>query len=87
MDSLYKANPELDTAELRVELTELKGRLDGATDAMMTWMHEFETNHGDKTDAEIRSYYENELDKVKEMRAQFQEVSSETTEKMARFQQ
>lgn len=87
LDSLHHANPELDTAQIRTELTELKSKLSGATDAMMTWMVEFEANPEDKDQSETIAYFEQELVKMKEMRQRFQDVAEESANKMARFQQ
>src|SRR5690606_26645991 len=39
LDDYKTANPDLDTAQQRVELTELQNRLEKAHDSMNDWMH------------------------------------------------
>ncbi|HZH54589.1 MAG TPA: transposase [Sphingobacteriaceae bacterium] len=85
LDSLHEANESLDTATLRSELVQLKSKLEGATDQMMQWMMEFDSEHPDKTEEEIKAYYQSELEKVKQMKALFEEVNKESAEKLANF--
>ena len=85
LPELQSDNPEIDTAQIRTDLSGLKERLEGATDAMMDWMTAFEVDPADKTDAEIKAYYEQEVEKVKGMKARFDEVAKESAEKLAQF--
>lgn len=85
LPELKSGNPDIDTAQVRADLSGLKERLEGATDAMMDWMTAFEVDPADKTDAEIKAYYEQEVEKVKEMKARFDEVGRESAEKLAQF--
>lgn len=85
LDSLHALNASLDTVALRTELTQLKSRLEGATDQMMQWMMEFDSEPTDKTEEEIKAYYQSELKKIKQMKALFEEVSKESSEKLANF--
>lgn len=83
MDSLKATNDALDTAQLRVDLTQVKNRLGEATDQMMQWMKEFDVNPQDKSEEEIKSYYQSELEKIKKMKNLFDEVSKESAEKLS----
>jgi len=83
LDSLKAENDALDTAQLRVELTQVKNSLGEATDQMMLWMKEFNVNPQDKTEEEIKSYYQSELEKIKKMKTLFDEVSKESAEKLS----
>ncbi|MFC3196317.1 transposase [Parapedobacter deserti] len=85
LPQIKEANPDIDTAQTRTELTALKSRLEKATDAMMDWMTEFEVDPQDKSTGEAKEYYEGEVRKVKEMRQLFDEVSKESADKLAQF--
>lgn len=85
LPQLKAANPDLDTAQTRTELTGLKDRLEEATNAMMDWMTEFDVDPQDKTAAEIKTYYEKEVDKVTDMKQLFDDVAKESAEKLAQF--
>ncbi|WP_090974803.1 hypothetical protein [Parapedobacter composti] len=85
LPELKAANPDLDTAQTRIELTALKGRLEEATDAMMEWMMAFEVDPQEKSADETKAYYEGEVEKVKRMKQLFEEVSKESAEKLAPF--
>jgi len=84
LDSLYKANPSLDTAAIRQDLTQLKNRLDDATDQMMRWMMEFQEEPQGSVDS-VKAYFNTELDKIKKMRDFFEEVKNEAAEKLQNF--
>lgn len=85
INSLKALDDALDTAQVRADLTQVKSRLEGATDQMMQWMKEFDVDPQDKTEEEIKNYYQSELEKVKKMKALFDEVSKESAEKLSRF--
>src|SRR5690606_35171080 len=85
LPELKAANPDIDTAEVRTDLSGLKERLDSATNAMMDWMTGFDVDPQDKSAAEIKTYYEKEVEKVKEMKVLFDEVAKESVEKLAQF--
>lgn len=86
LPQLKTTQPDLDTAQVHTELTALKDNLEKATDSMTTWMMEFDTDPQDKTAAEIKAYYENEVDKVQELKLLFDDVAKESTDKLAPFQ-
>jgi len=85
LDSLYQANPSLDTAGIRHELATLKDRLESATDQMMTWMMEFEDDPQGMSSEEVKAYYESELAKITKMRDLFNDVSKESADKLANY--
>ena len=72
LDSLKAADPALDTAAKRTELAALKLQLDEASDAMTTWMHEFEPDTDDRPAEEVRRYLEGEKVKVQTLKVQFE---------------
>ncbi|MGK6352934.1 transposase [Parapedobacter sp. DT-150] len=82
---LHAAHPDLDTAHTRQELSALKTRLELATDSMMNWMTAFDVDPQDKSTAEIKAYYEQEVKKVKGMQELFNAVSKESTDRLAQF--
>ncbi len=85
LPQLKEAQPEMDTAKTRTDLTGLKSRLEDATNAMMDWMTEFDVDPQDQSTAEIKTYYQGEVEKVKEMKQLFDQVSKEATDKLAQF--
>lgn len=79
LDDYKTANPDLDTAQQRVELTELQNRLEKAHDSMNEWMHDLNLNFEGKSNDEIKAYLEVEKTKMEEIKQEFIDVS-ETTE-------
>lgn len=86
LDGIYADRPNLDTVQLRADLTALKANLESATDNMMVWMTEFEPDPDNESTSETKAYYEEEIRKVKELKQQFEEVSKESADKLATFQ-
>lgn len=76
---IAKANKDLDTAVVKKDLMTLKSNLESATDNMMTWMKDYVS---DSTDI---SYQQAELEKIKLMKKQFEDVSLESNKKLAPF--
>lgn len=76
IDSLLQTNLE-ETS--KTELMQLKSNLEAATSNMMTWMKEY--TH----DSDDANYFKSELEKIKEMKKQFEEVSLESNTKLAPF--
>lgn len=85
LPQLKEAYPDLDTTLTRTELTGLKSQLEQATDAMMDWMTDFDVDPQDKSTAEIKAYYEAEVEKVKDMKLVFEEASKASADKLAQF--
>ncbi|TJZ63091.1 transposase [Sphingobacterium olei] len=77
LSDIKKTNSEIDTTTLKNELTTLKRNLEDATDNMMTWMKDY---NPDSTDID---YQKAEVEKVREMKKQFEDVSAESTKKLS----
>ncbi|WP_353183057.1 transposase [Parapedobacter lycopersici] len=86
LPQLKQTHANLDTAQARTELTALKGKLENATDSMMEWMTDFDTDPQNKTATEIKTYYEQEIDKVTQLKQVFEEVAKESADQLAPFQ-
>lgn len=78
LDDYKAANPELDTVQQRVELTELQNRLEKAHDSMNDWMHDLNLNFEGQSDDEIKAYLEVEKTKMQEIKQEFIDVSATT---------
>lgn len=75
-----KANyATLDTSNTRTELTQLKAHLEEATDNMMTWMKDYDPVNEDKV------YQQKMLDRVTEMKKQFEDANAGIGKSLAPF--
>ena len=79
LSSIASKDKALDTAVVKVELETLKANLEAATDNMMTWMKDYAP---DSTDV---NYQSSQLEKVKAMKKQFEDVSLESNTKLGKF--
>lgn len=79
LGSIAKKDNTLDTAIVKPELETLKQNLESATDNMMTWMRDYAP---DSTDV---AYQKAEIEKVKAMKKQFEDVSLESNTKLGKF--
>jgi len=79
LNAVVASNPSADTAAIKADLTLLKSNLENATDNMMTWMKDYAP---DSTDI---SYQQAEIEKVKAMKKQFEDVSLESNKKLGSF--
>lgn len=79
LEGIKSEHAELDTANTRVELKELQIRIESATDFMMEWMRDYQP---DSTDI---AYQQEELDRVKLMRNQFESVQTEIDARLQPF--
>jgi hypothetical protein len=77
--SLAQKDNSLDTAVVKSDLETLKTNLEDATDNMMTWMRDYAP---DSTDV---AYQKSEIEKVKVMKKQFEDVSLESNTKLGKF--
>ena len=68
-----------DTTTIKPDLESLKSDLEQATDGMMTWMHEYVA---DSTDV---AYQQAEVDKVKAMKKQFEDVAAKSHKTLSSF--
>lgn len=79
LSQVLAKNPNADTATVRTELITLKSNLEAATDNMMTWMKEYAP---DSTDV---AYQQAEIEKIKAMKKQFEDVSLESNKKLGKL--
>ncbi len=86
IDSILNALPQLanssadiDTVALKTDLENLKNNLEQATDGMMTWMYEYVA---DSTDV---AYQQAEVEKVKTMKKQFDDVAAASNKTLSSF--
>ncbi len=79
LSSIAGTHSDIDTSLIKTELQALKANLEGATDNMMTWMNEYEA---DNMDVE---YQKSEIEKVRAMKKQFDEVAAESSKKLSSF--
>ena len=77
--SLAQKDNSLDTAVVKSDLETLKTNLEDATDNMMTWMRDYAPDSTDVT------YQKSEIEKVKIMKKQFEDVSLESNTKLGKF--
>jgi endonuclease III-like uncharacterized protein len=85
MSSIHANNAGIDTNQLKSELSELKGKLEGATDQMMEWMMKYDMNPEGLSEEELKAYFASEVEKVKNMRTVFENVTKEASEKLSNF--
>ena len=78
IDSLLN-NGEINNQEKENELVNLKRILDDANEAMNDWMYEFEMEHADKSNQEIKEYLEDELARINLVKEKFLEASEKST--------
>ncbi len=79
LSAVKAAHPDLDTTNTRKDLTTLKDDLDAATDKMMVWMHEYTT---DSTDIE---YQKAEVNRISQLKTEFEKVTAEANRLLAPF--
>lgn len=76
---IKQQNPDLDTTNSRQELSSLKTNLETATDKMMVWMKEYSM---DSTDI---SYQEAEIQRISDLKAEFDTVNQEAAKTLSPF--
>jgi len=79
LNDVIAKNPAADTTTIKSDLTTLKANLEAATDNMMTWMKEYTP---DSTDI---AYQQAEIEKIKAMKQQFDDVSLESNKILSSF--
>lgn len=75
MDQYHTQNPDLDTAQQRIELTELQSRLDNAHESMNDWMHDLNLNFEGLSNDATKEYLESEKAKIQDINTEFNRVS------------
>ncbi len=79
LDKIKAANTALDTTNSRSELVKLKSDLEAATDNMMTWMKDYDPVNEDQ------AYQQKMLDRVVEMKKQFEDAATLSKTTLAPF--
>lgn len=79
LGSLKTADAALDTAKVRLDLSQLKGDLEAATDKMMVWMKEYEP---DSTDV---AYQKAEVERIGSLKKEFETVRTQADKVLAPF--
>lgn len=79
LSAVKAAMPDLDTTNTRQELATLKTDLESATDKMMTWMKEY------KVDNDAVDYQKSEVDRISDLKAEFEKVGAEANRLLAPF--
>ena len=77
--NIAKKDNTLDTALVKTDLETLKANLEAATDNMMTWMKDYAADSTDVT------YQKAEIEKIRAMKKQFEDVSLESNTKLGKF--
>ncbi|MCY4779465.1 transposase [Sphingobacterium sp. UT-1RO-CII-1] len=76
---IKQQTPDLDTTSSRHDLSNLKANLETATDKMMVWMKEYSM---DNTDV---SYQEAEIQRISDLKNEFDTVNQEATKALSPF--
>lgn len=79
LSSIAAKDNQIDTAVVKADLETLKQNLEDATDNMMTWMKDYVV---DSTDV---AYQKAEIERIKAMKKQFEDVSLESNTKLGKF--
>ncbi|WP_164121996.1 MULTISPECIES: transposase [Sphingobacterium] len=79
LGQILKKDAKADTALIKTDLITLKSNLEAATDNMMTWMKEYMP---DSTDV---AYQQAEIEKIRAMKKQFEDVSLESNKKLGKL--
>ena len=85
LDSLKKAKPVIDTAEVRTALTKLKTDLGTANDEMMNWMHNFNPDYSCKSHYEIMQYLTEQKEKISSIEKTFKSVIIKSDSVITKF--
>lgn len=70
--------PEIDTAEQKAKLINLKSAIEASNDAMNDWMHELNLDFENMSEAETQEYLQNERLKVQDIDKRFKSVAEES---------
>ena len=78
MDRVLEDNPSADTAQVKVDLLNLKGNLDQAVEGMNDWMHNFDMDNDGLSKEEVTKYLDSELTKIEAVKQQFKDAEEES---------
>jgi GTPase involved in cell partitioning and DNA repair len=82
---LKQQQPALDTAQTRVDISELSKRLAAADDQMSEWMHHFKVDMEGKSNAEAVAYFKAEKVKVQKLDSLYKQVLNESDAYLEKF--
>jgi len=78
-ETIKLENPEIDTAEQKAKLINLKNEIEASTDAMNDWMHELNLDFESMSETEAQEYLQKERLKVQDIDTRFKAVAEEST--------
>lgn len=81
LNTLLESDSDLDTTQVRTELSELRDSIETATDNMMTWMKEYDSAN------EQEAYQQQEVEKVTAMKEQFDRVQQQINRSLGKLEQ
>jgi len=78
-------NPEIDTAEQKAKLLNLKTEIEASNDAMNDWMHELNLDFENMSKEETQEYLQNERLRVQDIDTRFKAVLEESKSVLSTF--
>jgi len=84
-ETIKLENSEIDTAEEKAKLINLKNEIEASNDAMNDWMHELNLDFESMSEAEAQEYLQNERLKVQEIDTRFKAVAEKSTSVLSIF--
>ncbi len=79
LPAIKSSKTDLDTTNTRADLNNLKDSIENATDNMMTWMKDYDAMNEDE------DYQQKEVNKISEMKKQFERVSENIKTSLSKF--
>lgn len=81
LNVLAEEDSSIDTAALKTELSALKDSIETATDNMMTWMKDYDSANQEE------SYQQREVEKISQMKEQFDRVQEQMKQTLGKIEQ
>ena len=78
LDNIKKVQPNLDTVQLKAEITDLKIQLTVSDESMMKWMNNFNSDYTGKNHEEVMKYLENQKIKIDTVKTLFDQSLSKS---------
>jgi Tfp pilus assembly protein PilN len=78
-ETIKLENPEIDTAEQKAKLIQLRANIETSNDAMNDWMHNLNLDFENMSEEETQEYLQNERVKVQNIDSLFKTVADEST--------
>lgn len=85
LSSYKKADPKLDTAAERKQLTHLMGKLNVADESMMDWMQDFKADVADMSNEKAVAYFNGEKKKLVKMDSLYKSALLESENYLKKF--